>query len=69
MPEVDKPLRDGNYAEARDKVTRLLSHQDTASLHHLLGTIDERLDDSLNAVHEYQRAAQIDPMKALTTPQ
>ena len=61
VPEVDKSLRAGNYAEARDEVTLLLAHQDTASLHHLLGSIDEKLGDSLNAVHEYQRAAQTDP--------
>lgn len=62
-PEVDKSLRAGNYAEARHEVTRLLAHQDTASLHHLLGSIDEKLGDSLNAVHEYQRAAQTDPIE------
>ncbi len=60
-PEVDEPLREGNYAEARDEVTRLLAHQDTATLHHLLASIDEKLGDSLNAVHEYQHAAQMDP--------
>lgn len=60
-PEVDKSLRAGNYAEAREKVTGLLVHQDSAALHHLLGSIDEKLGDSFNAVHEYERAAQIDP--------
>ena len=60
-PEINKSLRGGNYAEARDEVRRLLAHQDTAALHHLLGTIEEKLGDSLNAVHEYQHAAQMDP--------
>lgn len=60
-PEVDKLLRAGSYAEARDELRHLLAHQDTAALHHLLGSIDEKLGDSLNAVHEYQHAAQIDP--------
>jgi len=60
-PDVDKSLRAGNYAEARDEVRRLIDQHDTASLHHLLGSIDEKLGDSLNAVHEYQQAAQMDP--------
>jgi Flp pilus assembly protein TadD len=59
--EVDKSLQAGNYAEARDEVRRLLVEHDSAALHHLLGSIDEKLGDSLNAVHEYQRAAQTDP--------
>src|SRR5215471_19743344 len=60
-PEVANLLRGGNYAEARDQVSRLLSRQDTAALHHLLGSIDEKLGNSLSAVHEYQHAAQMDP--------
>ena len=60
-PDVDKSLQAGNYARARDEVHRLLVEHDSAVLHHLLGSIDEKLGDSLNAVHEYQRAAQMDP--------
>jgi len=59
-PEIDESLRAGNYAGARDAVRRLLAHQDTASLHHLLGSIEEKLGDSLNAVQEYHHAAQMD---------
>jgi tetratricopeptide (TPR) repeat protein len=61
VPEIDQSLRAGNYAGARDEVRRLLAQQDTASLHHLLGSIDEKLSDSLDAVHEYQHAAQMEP--------
>jgi len=60
-PDVDNSLRAGNYAIARDEVRRRIDQHDTASLHHLLGSIDETLGDSLNAVHEYQHAAQMDP--------
>ena len=60
-PAIDESLRAGNYAAARGQVSGLLSRQDTAALRHLLGSIDEKLGDSLNAVNEYQRAAQMDP--------
>ena len=32
-----------------------------ADLHHLLGDVDEKLGDSLEAVRHYQRAAELDP--------
>jgi tetratricopeptide (TPR) repeat protein len=32
-----------------------------AELHHRLGDVEEKLEDPLNAVHEYQRAAELDP--------
>jgi tetratricopeptide (TPR) repeat protein len=60
-PDIDESLRAGNYSIARDDVRRQIAHHDTAALHHLLGSIDEKLGDSVNAVHEYQRAAQMDP--------
>lgn len=60
-PDVDKSLRAGNYAEARDEVRHQIANHDTAALHHLLGSIDEKLGDSLEAVHEYQHAAQMEP--------
>jgi len=59
-PEVDKSLRAGNYSQARDEVRQQIANHDTAALHHLLGSIDEKLGDSLDAVHEYQHAAQMD---------
>jgi tetratricopeptide (TPR) repeat protein len=42
-------------------VRSLLTHQDKPELHHLLADVDEKLGDSLEAVHEYQRAAELDP--------
>ncbi|WP_217551160.1 hypothetical protein, partial [Pantoea sp. GbtcB22] len=44
----------------RNEVRRQIAGHDTASLHHLLASIDEKLGDSLDAVHEYQHAAQME---------
>ena len=41
-----------------------LPAQDTAELHHLLGDVQEKLGNSLEAVREYQRAAEIDAREA-----
>src|SRR5437879_9444489 len=46
----------GNYGVARDEATKLLVTHDRADLHHLLGDVDEKLGDSLEAVRHYQRA-------------
>jgi tetratricopeptide (TPR) repeat protein len=56
----------GNYAQARRDARTLLaakgrSRQEKAELDHLLGDVDERLGDALEAVGEYQRAAELDP--------
>jgi len=54
----------GNYAVARDEATKLLVTHDQADLHHLLGDVDEKLGDSLEAVRQYQRAAELDPSES-----
>jgi Tfp pilus assembly protein PilF len=51
----------GDYARAREQLQTLPAQQQTAQAHHLLAVIDEKLGNSLDAVHEYQRAAEIDP--------
>jgi tetratricopeptide (TPR) repeat protein len=51
----------GNYERARERAEALVAHHDTAELHHLLGDLQERLGNSLEAVREYQRAADLDP--------
>lgn len=51
----------GNYAEARDRAKALIATHDKAELHHLLGNVEEKLGDPLEAVHQYQRAAELDP--------
>ena len=56
----------GDFARARERLRALLVPQDKplqedAALHHLLAEADEGLGDPLEAVREYQRAAQLDP--------
>jgi tetratricopeptide (TPR) repeat protein len=53
--------RSGNYESARNQTQALLQQSDKAELHHLLGDVEERMGDSLAAVREYQRAAELDP--------
>jgi tetratricopeptide (TPR) repeat protein len=51
----------GNFAQAREQVRKMLAAADDAEGHRLLGDLDERLDNPLEAVHEYERAARMDP--------
>lgn len=51
----------GNYQQARDSAQALLAHHDTAELHHLLGEVQEKLGQPLEAVREYQQAVVLDP--------
>jgi len=57
-----------DYAQARSHAQGLLDHeksaQQNAELHHLLADADEKLDDPLGAVREYQRAAELDSSEA-----
>jgi len=62
----------GNYERERDKLQALLAHAENAKnakddkpeLHHRLGDVQENLGNSLEAVLEYQRAAELDPSEA-----
>ncbi len=69
----------GQYQQARTRARALLTvqenagpgpaqqnqpQQNQASLHHLLGDIDEKLGDPLEAVREYQRAAELGPTES-----
>lgn len=61
----------GQYQQARAKARALLAapekthpslaQPDQAKVHHLLGDIEEKLGDPLEAVREYQRAAELNP--------
>lgn len=51
----------GNYDAARKDSQDLLAHYDKAEIHHLLGDVQEKLGNSLEAVREYQLAAEADP--------
>jgi tetratricopeptide (TPR) repeat protein len=55
----------GQYERARTQGLALLTRQDKlerehAQLHHLLGDVEENLGNPLEAVREYQRAAELD---------
>ncbi len=54
----------GNYDRAREIAQLLLPHHDTAEVHHLLGDVQEKLDNPLAAVREYHRAAELEPGEA-----
>lgn len=51
----------GDLPQAREHLQNLLAHEENASLHRLLGDIDEKLGDPLAAVREYEHAARLDP--------
>jgi tetratricopeptide (TPR) repeat protein len=58
-----------NYERERDDLQALLIHKENAhrenndepDLHHQLGDVQEKLGNSLEAVREYQRAAELNP--------
>jgi tetratricopeptide (TPR) repeat protein len=56
--------RAADYEKERDQLMALLAHEDTAEFHHRLGDVQEKLGDSLDAVREYQRAAELDPTES-----
>jgi tetratricopeptide (TPR) repeat protein len=51
----------GDLAKAREDIRKELAASDDAEGHHLLGDLDERLNDPLDAVREYERAARMYP--------
>jgi tetratricopeptide (TPR) repeat protein len=56
----------GNPERARTQTRALFlrqdkTHQERPELHHLLGDVEEKLGNPLEAVREYQRAAELDP--------
>jgi tetratricopeptide (TPR) repeat protein len=51
----------GDFAGAREQVRKALVIADNAEGHRLLGELNERLNDPLEAVREYERAARMDP--------
>jgi tetratricopeptide (TPR) repeat protein len=51
----------GDFAEARKQVQKALTLADNADGHRLLGEMEERLNEPLEAVREYEKAARMDP--------
>jgi tetratricopeptide (TPR) repeat protein len=46
---------------SQEKTPQAEAHRDRAEVHHLLGDVEEKLGNPLEAVREYQRAAELDP--------
>ena len=53
--------KSGDLEHARAEARNLLARQDKAEVHSLLGQIEETSGHPLDAVHEYQRAAEMEP--------
>jgi tetratricopeptide (TPR) repeat protein len=51
----------GNFAEAREHVRKLLVQGESADLRRMAGELDEKLGDSLAAVHQFEQAVRQDP--------
>jgi tetratricopeptide (TPR) repeat protein len=51
----------GDLSAARDLIQKALATSDDAEGHHLLGDLDEKMNDPLGAVREYERAARMYP--------
>ena len=52
------------YDQARVLIQKLQATRDTGALHHLLADIEEKSGKPLEAVQQYQRAAELDPSEA-----
>ena len=48
----------------KERTQALLAQRDSAELHHQLGDLDEKLGNPLDAVREYQRAAEMQPTES-----
>jgi tetratricopeptide (TPR) repeat protein len=61
---ASRPTRESLETE-RDCALALVAHDPKkAEPHHILAEVDEKLGESLSAVREYQRAAELDPREA-----
>jgi tetratricopeptide (TPR) repeat protein len=60
-PGMNAETKSGDLLGRRDQLRKMLATAEHADLHRQLGDIDEQMNDSLAAVHEYERATQLDP--------
>jgi tetratricopeptide (TPR) repeat protein len=51
----------GELEQARTTARSLAANDDQAGLHHLLGDVEEKLGNPLEAVRQYQKAAELEP--------
>src|SRR5262249_23856175 len=54
----------GQYQIAKTRLQSLISDNDTAPVRHLLAEVEEKLNDPVEAVKNYQRAAELTPNEA-----
>ncbi|MFN7927675.1 MAG: tetratricopeptide repeat protein [Blastocatellia bacterium] len=54
-------VQTGKLTAARQQIQQLLTRQNTAELHNLMGLVEETAGNQLAAAEAYQRAAQLDP--------
>ncbi|MGH9352621.1 MAG: tetratricopeptide repeat protein [Terriglobia bacterium] len=57
-------IKTGEFADAKTNLEHLLTYQNSADLHSLLGTADEHAGQSVQAATEYQTAAHMDPSES-----
>lgn len=55
---------EGRLPEARRQIQELLKQHDTAELHNLLASVEEKARNFVAAVNEYQKAAHMDPSES-----
>src|SRR6266403_552290 len=58
---LDSRKSEAQLRAAREQARKMLASGDTPDVHRVLGELDERLGEPLEAVREYERAAQMDP--------
>lgn len=51
----------GDLTKARARIRELLGQHQSAGLHRSMGELDEKSDDPLSAVHEYEQAVKLNP--------
>src|SRR3954447_23579750 len=61
MPGMSTETNSADLSRRRDQLRKMLASSERADLHRQLGDIDEQMNESLAAVHEYERATQLDP--------
>jgi tetratricopeptide (TPR) repeat protein len=61
LGEARAHYQKGDYKQARTAAKALLAREDKPEVHRLLAEVEEKSGNPLAAVHEYQRAAEMDP--------
>lgn len=58
---ADAYMQEGELESAKHQIEKMLARSDSARLHNLLGAVEDRHKNYLDAAREYHRAAEIDP--------